>query len=212
MCIVGSLLVGTVCAAMVVGLLRTGFQPDVLLLRIGKVAVDAASRLLPAGIVGGLFGNGGVGRPADQFGQVRHTDAGNAGFQTVDLSGQTVECVQVGVPGCFDGLRIAALPCFVKFGFGHFYTFYIRIQFGFEECQVVRVGGFGNLTADIGTVSLCGTQVLGAASECRSAGLSVSIGRTDIGLGCRCGQVRFDCSARPVVPAWSRQSHVEPVC
>ncbi|CDT68231.1 hypothetical protein BN1095_6370002 [Clostridioides difficile] len=29
MCIVGSLLVGTVCAAMVVGLLRTGFQPDV---------------------------------------------------------------------------------------------------------------------------------------------------------------------------------------
>ncbi len=101
MCIAGSLLVGTVCAAMVVGLLRTVFQPDVLLLRIGKVAVDAASRLLPTCIVGGLFGNGGVSRPHDQFGQVRHTDAGNAGFQTVDLSGQTVECVQVGVPGCF---------------------------------------------------------------------------------------------------------------
>ena len=79
----------------------------------------------------------------------------------MDLSGQTVECVQVGVSGCFDGLRIAALPCFVKFGFGRFYTFYVRIQFGFEECQVVRVGSFGNLTADVGTVSLCGTQVLG---------------------------------------------------
>ena len=161
MCIVGSLLVGTVCAAMVVGLLRTCFQPDVLLLRIGKVEVDAASRLLSAGIVGGLFGNGGVGRPADQFGLVRYMDAGNAGFQTVDLSGQMVECVQVGVSCCFDGLRIAVLPCFVKFGFGRFYTFYVRIQFGFEECQVVRVGSFGNLTADVGTVSLCGTQVLG---------------------------------------------------